>query len=143
MTADTPDQPTSDAAGTPAAPAPPAPAPPPADDKASGGMRALAVLIGLVLLFAAIFAFVFISNPDDTPRCDQIALAQAAGECFDITKTQQTVSSVLMAPAGALALAAGLLGFVVAVTGRRGELMVRLGVGALVLGGLAVLVNQI
>lgn len=117
--------------------------PPSADaDKASGGARALAFLLVLALLFGGAVMIVVGLNPDDTPRCEEAIAQGIAGECFDVTKTQQTIQAVLALPAGILAGLAALVGLAVVFTGRHGSLMMRLVVPAVVLGGLAVLIGQ-
>lgn len=122
-------------------------APPPAGDgepgKAGAGLRLLALLLAFALAFGGAVLIIVALNPDDTPRCEELVRAQLAGECFDVTKTQQTVQAVLAFPAGVLAGLAALVGLVVAFTGRRGQLMLRLVVPAVVLGALAVLVGQL
>lgn len=125
----------------------PAPPPPPAEpaesDKASAGMRLLAFLLTVALLFGAAVMILVALNPDDTPRCEELVRAQVAGECFDITKTQQTIQAILAFPAGVFAALAALVGLAVTFTGRYGSLMIRLVVPAVVLGGLAVLIGQL
>lgn len=124
-------------------PAEPAQPPPPAttsdaNEKPSAGWRLLAVLLALALAFAAAVMIILPLNPDDTPRCEQIT----AGECFDMTKTQQTIQNVLAWPAGIIGAAAALLALYFAATGRQGPLLMRLTGVALVLGIGAVLVAQ-
>ena len=126
------------------APAPPPPPPAAADnEKAGAGMRLLAFVLVLALLFGGAVMIVVGLNPDDTPRCEQTALAQLAGECYDVTETQQTIQAALAWPAGILALLAALVGLAVVFTGRRGALMLRLVVPAVVLGAAAVIVGQL
>jgi len=125
--------------------APPPPPPATHDDKASGGWRALAVLLALVLAFGAAVMFVVAINPDDTPRCEQLELQLAAGggECYDITETQQLIQNIFAIPAGVLATLAALLALYFAATGRQGRLLVRLAGAAVVLGVAAVIVGQV
>ena len=86
-------------------------------------------------------------NPDDLPLCNEVTSGEASlgptGECFDVSRTQYVAAKVFAAPAAVLATLAGLLGFYVAATGKRGQLMVRLAAGAIVFGVLAYLVEQI
>ena len=91
--------------------APPPPPPQAHNDKASGGWRALAVLLALVLAFGAAVMFVVAINPDDTPRCEQFVSGEVAGggECYDITETQQLIQNIFAIPAGVLATLAALL----------------------------------
>jgi NhaP-type Na+/H+ or K+/H+ antiporter len=140
-----------EASGTtpPAEPAQPPTPPPPttgtaADDKAGGGWRALAVVLALVLAFGAAVMIVVPLNPDDTPRCEQIASGEfPGGECFDMTKTQQTIQNVFAWPAGIIGAAAALLALYFAATGRRGQLLLRLTGVAVVLGVGAFVVGQL
>lgn len=133
MSADTPDSPA----------APPPPAAEPATEKASGGMRLLALILTLALLFGGAVMIVVALNPDDTPRCEQTDLAQLAGECYDISESQQTIQAVLALPAGVIAGIAALVGLAVVFTGRHGPLLLRLVVPAVVLGAAAVIVGQL
>lgn len=125
--------------------APPPPPPAAHDDKASGGWRALAVLLALVLAFGAAVMFVVAINPDETPRCEQFVSGEVAGggECYDITETQQLIQNIFAIPAGVLGALAALLALYFAATGRQGRLLVRLAGAAIVLGVAAVIVGQV
>jgi hypothetical protein len=130
----------------PAQPPPPPPATPgtAAADKAGGGWRALAVVLALVLAFGAAVMIVVPLNPDDTPRCEQIASGEfPGGECFDMTKTQQTIQNVLAWPAGIIGAAAALMALYFAATGRRGQLLLRLTGAAVALAVGAFVVGQL
>jgi hypothetical protein len=113
------------------------------EQKAGAGFRILALIIGLVLLFGAAVMAIVVINPDDIPLCSDRAAALAAGECYDISETQNTISTILAVPAGILAAIAGLLGFYVAFTGLRGGLMMRLGGAAVALGVLTYVINTV
>jgi len=113
------------------------------EQKAGAGLRILALIIGLLLLFGAAVMAIVVINPDDIPLCSEIEKALAAGECYDISETQNTISTILAVPAGILAAIAGLLGFYVAFTGRRGGLMMRLGGAAVALGVLTYVINTV
>lgn len=126
-----------------AAAPPPPPAAPADRQKAGAGMRLLAFVLVLALLFGGAVMIIVGLNPDDTPRCEQTELALAAGECYDLSKTQQTIQAVLAFPSGVLAGIAALVGLVVVFTGRQGPLMLRLVVPAVVLGAAAVVVGQL
>ncbi len=115
----------------------------PQEEKAGAGLRILAIIIGLALLFGAAVMAIVVINPDDIPLCSEPAKALAAGECFDISSTQDTISKILAVPAGILAAIAGLLGFYVAFTGRKGGLMMRLGGAAVALGVLTYVINTV
>ena len=86
-----------------AAAPPPPPAAPADRQKAGAGMRLLAFVLVLALLFGGAVMIIVGLNPDDTPRCEQTELALAAGECYDLSKTQQTIQAVLAFPSGVLA----------------------------------------
>lgn len=138
-----------EASGTPASGSGTAPPPPPTyterDDKASGGWRALAVLLALVLAFGAAVMIVLALNPDNTPRCEQFVSGEVAGggECYDLTETQQLIQNIFAIPAGVLGALGALLALYFAATGRQGRLLVRLTVAAVVLGIGAVIVGQV
>jgi len=130
------------ASGSGTAPPPPPPATASADGKASGGWRALAVVLALVLAFGAAVMFVVAINPDDTPRCEQFASGEV-GECYDITETQQLIQNIFALPAAVLGALGALLALYFAATGRQGRLLVRLAGAAVVLGVAAVIVGQV
>jgi len=138
-----------ESSGTPASGSGTAPPPPPAtasaDGKASGGWRALAVVLALVLAFGAAVMFVVAINPDDTPRCEQFVSGEVAGggECYDITETQQLIQNIFALPAAVLGALGALLALYFAATGRQGRLLVRLAGAAVVLGVAAVIVGQV
>ena len=133
-----------EASGTtpPAEPAQPASPPPPTTtepEKAGGGWRALAVVLAIALAFGALVMFLVPINPDDTPRCEQ----SIGGECFDITKTQQTIQNVFAVLAGFAAAAAALLALYFAATGRRGDLLRRVAIVAVCLGVVTFLIGRL
>jgi hypothetical protein len=107
-------------------------------------MRVLALIGSLVLFFGAAVMYVVVANPDDTPRCEELEEEGALfGECYDVGETAQTIGKVFAAPAGVLALIAGLVGLGVVATGRRGELMLRLAAAAVVFAILSVIANRL
>ena len=136
-----------EASGTPAPPAnPPAEPPPPPtptaradDEKSSGPVRFLAVILALALAFGSAVMIVLPLNPDNTPRCEQVTL----GECFDLTKTQQLIQNLLAWPAGILGAIAVVLCLYLAATGRRADLVRKFAIPAVILGILAVIVGQL
>ena len=136
--------------GTPAATPPPPPPPPttPAgEEKASGGWRALGVLLALALAFACAVMIVAMVEISDTPTCDDILSGAAAlpsdNECFDGSGGQKTISLVLGFPSGVLAGIAALAALFFAATGRNGRLLMQLTGAAIVLGGLSILVGSL
>jgi hypothetical protein len=100
----------------------------------------LCVLLALALAFGAAVMLLLPLNPDDTPRCEQVGFLQ---DCFDVTKTQQTIQNILAWPAGILGALAALMALVVAVTGRHADTLRKVTIPALVLGILAVVVAQV
>ncbi|HEX2468002.1 MAG TPA: hypothetical protein VHJ54_07345 [Solirubrobacterales bacterium] len=146
-----------EAAGTPQpqppqAPPPSPPAAPPSDeDRASGGWRVLGVVLALALAFACAVMIVAMVDINDTPRCDDPAALEEERaesgdlviECFDGSEAQKVISLVLGWPSGILAGIAALVALFFAVTGRQGQLLLRLTGTAIVLGGLSILIGSI
>ena len=95
-----------------------------------------------MLAFAAAVMIVVAVNPDDTPRCDQPEAA-TAGECFDISETQQTIATILAWPAGVLGALAALASLVFVFRGRDARLIARLAIPAVLLGVLSIVVAQV
>ena len=139
-----------EAAGTPtpAAP-PPAEPPPPAGGvgeggRASGGWRALAVVLALALAFAAAVMILLAVDLGENPICEDVGGAERATEdCFDVSATQKTISMILAWPAGILGAIAALMSLYLAVTGRRGRLVLQLAGAAVVLGALSILIGSV
>jgi hypothetical protein len=146
-----------EAAGTPppepAQPAAPPPPPrmPPDTETATGGWRALGVVLALALAFACAVMVVAMIDIGDTPRCDDPAALEEERaesgdlviECFEGSQTQKVISLVLGWPSGVLAGIAALVALFFAATGRQGQLLLRLTGTAIVLGGLSILVGSI
>jgi hypothetical protein len=146
-----------EAAGTPSpeapqAPPPPPPSSPPGDEgKATGGWRALGIVLALALAFACAVMVIAMADIGDTPRCDDdAAIAQEREdtgdlviECFDGSQAQKTISLVLGWPSGVLAGLAALVALLFAATGTRGHLLLRLTGAAIVLGGLSILIGSL
>ncbi len=143
-----------EATGTP--PPPPPPPPPPADSaaaagsgepKASGGWRALAVILFLALAFACAVMVIAMSDIGSTPTCRDVLAGKASlpsdNECFDGSSAQKTASLVFGWPSGVLAGIAALIAIFFAVTGRRGRLLVTLTGAAIVLGAISILIGSI
>lgn len=137
--------PTPPAAGT-ATPPPPPPAAA-ADEKASGGWRALAVVLALALAFASAVMVIAMGDIGGTPTCDDVLSGEAAlpsdNECFDGSSTQKTISLVLGWPSGVLAGIAALVALYFAASGRQGRMLLQLTGAAIVLGGLSILIGSI
>jgi hypothetical protein len=142
------------AATTPTEPAAPPPPPPPPsptaapeDGKASGGWRALGLVLALVLAFACAVMVIAMADIGDTPTCKDVLSGKVAppldNECFDGSSAQKTASLVLGWPSGVLAGVAALLALMFTFTGRRGGLLLRLTAAAVVLGALSILIGSI
>lgn len=132
-------------------PPPPAPPPPADDGKASGGLRALAAVIALVLAFAAAVMIFVAVDIGETSTCDQFFGDVASGEitpdpddeCFDGSSAQKTISVVLAWASGVAGVLAVLAALALAITGRRGRLLAQLAGAAIALGGLSILIGSI
>jgi len=148
-----PPPPSDQPGGRPAAPAQAIPAyqgvaddsPGGGDGKASGGMRALAAVGFLVLLFAtAVFAIVF-AQIGGTDTCDAVASGDGQlnddGECYDGSSTTKAIALIFGWP-GTIALAAAtVLSLMFAIRGRGGRtLLYALGAG-IVLVGLSLIIG--
>jgi hypothetical protein len=147
-----------EASGTPTPPtqpaaAPPAPPPPTAtadDEKASGGWRALGVVLALALAFACAVMVIAMADIGDTPTCDDRAAVRAEvaeegldAECFEGSSGQKTASLVLGWPSGVLAGIAALFALYFAATGRRGRTLLQLVGVAVVLGALSIGIGSV
>ncbi|MCD6013994.1 MAG: hypothetical protein K0R88_78 [Solirubrobacterales bacterium] len=132
---------------------PPPPPPPPGstpsdEDQASGGWRALGVVLALALAFASAVMVIAMADIGSTPRCDDPegiaeALRQGENECFDGSSAQKVATLVLGWPSGILAGIAALVALYFAATGRRGPLLLQLTAVAIVLGVLSILVGSV
>ena len=140
-------------APSPTPPPPPPPPPPPAGDteKASGGMRALAVLIALVLAFGAAVMILVAIDIGDTATCedffDDVASGQVVpdldDECFDGSSAQKAISVVLAWASGIVGALAVLVALAFAITGTRGGLLVRLAGAAILIGALSIAIGSV
>jgi hypothetical protein len=133
----------------PAATSPPPPPPPTTTDEetASGGWRALGVLLALALAFACAVLVIAMADIGDTPTCDDVLSGEAElpsdNECFDGSSGQKTASLVFGWPSGVLAGVAALFALYFAATGRRGRTLMQLVGVALVLGALSIGIGSI
>jgi hypothetical protein len=136
-------------AATPATPPPPPP-PPPAtaevdDGKASGGWRALSVVLFLALAFACAVMIIAMADIADTP-IQKDCHPPPTGDCteyFDGSSAQKTITLVLGWPSGVLAGIAALVALYFAATGRRGRLLLQLTAAAIVLGAVSILIGSV
>jgi hypothetical protein len=134
-------------------PPPPPPAPPSAGDsgKASGGMRALGVLLALVLAFGAAVMILVAIDVGDTSTCDQFfediesgdVIPDLDDECFDGSSGQKTMSVVLAWGSGIVGAVAVLVALMFAATGTRGPLLAWVAGAAVALGVLSILIGSI
>jgi hypothetical protein len=132
----------------PTQPPPPGGAGPPDEGEPSAGWRILAVLLALVLAFAAAVMIVAMVDIGGTPRCDDPealaeAVAEGEDECFDGSSAQKTISLVLGWPSGILAAIAALVALFFAFTGRSGRLVLQLTGAAVFLGVLSILIGSV
>jgi hypothetical protein len=144
-----------EASGTPTPPpeqpqvTPPPPTGPAAtgDETASGGWRALGVVLALALAFACAVMIVAMSDIGSTPTCDDVLSGAeplpSDGECFDGSSGQKTASLVLGWPSGVVAGIAALVALYFAATGRNGRLLLQLTGAAVALGALSILVGSV
>lgn len=135
-------------------PQPPPPPPPPApgdSGKASGGMRALGLLLALVLAFGAAVMILVAIDIGDTATCEDFVSDVTSGEttlslddeCFDGSSTQKAVSVVLAWASGIVGAVAVLIALMFAFTGTRGGLLARAAGAAVVLGALSIVIGSI
>jgi hypothetical protein len=125
-------------------PAEPAQPPPPAvteteTEKPSGGWRALAVLLGLALLFAGAVMIAVMVDLNDTPLKDACAADPSCTEYYDGSDTAKTITMILGFASGAFAGIGALVAFYFAATGRRGRLLLQLTAAAVLLGALSLI----
>jgi hypothetical protein len=128
----------------PAHPPPPPATPPPAEpraDSAGAGPRILAVLGGLVWGIMGIALVVVGFDIVDAPLCSEPEEIELGEECYDGSSTQRFFDLLFGFPAGILGIAAAGLAVYFAATGRRGRLLVLVGIAALVLFGGSLLVG--
>jgi hypothetical protein len=129
------------------APPPPPPTTPAGEPKASGGWRALAIILFLALAFACAVMVIAMSDIGDTPTCDDVLSGKAQlpsdNECFDGSSAQKTAALVLGWPSGVLAGIAALFAIYFAATGLRGRMLLTLTGAAIVLGALSILIGSI
>jgi hypothetical protein len=128
----------------PATPPPPPPQAQPALEKPGAGARILAVIGGLVWGIMGIALIVVGFEILDAPLCsDPEALAGAflGEECYDGSSTQRFFDLLFGFPAGVLGVVTAGLAVYFAATGRRGRLLIQVGIAALVLFGGSLLVG--
>lgn len=128
-------------------PPPPPPAAPVADDeRASGGWRALGVVLALALAFACAVMVIAMVDIGDTPIEKDCVTPSQGGTCleyFDGSSAQKTATLVLGWPSGLIAGIAALLALVFAATGRHGRLLLQLTGAAIALGAASILIGSV
>lgn len=121
--------------------------PPPGGDshEASGGMRALGVLIALALAFAAAVMIMVGVEISGVPTCEEFYAdaTSTADECFDASAERKAASVALAWASGLVGLLAVVAGLAFAVTGTRARLLAKLAGAAVALGALSVLIGSI
>ncbi len=163
-----------EASGTPTPPAdPPQASPPPprppaapaADDSASGGWRALGVILAIALAFACAVMVIAMVEVGDNPACQDLAddpaelAAFLAGEqeCIgELTVTangavlesggssaQKTATLIFGWPSAVLAGLAALMALFFAATGRQGRLLLQLTGAAIALGAISIVIGYV
>jgi hypothetical protein len=110
-------------------------------------LRILAVLLALVVAFAAGAIIAGASDNTSLPTCHDVnhgtAAASSNGDCFDGSKRRADAGLGVSIAAGLAALAALIVSIIVAATGRRGLLLLILCGSAAVLIGLTIAVIHI
>jgi hypothetical protein len=110
-------------------------------------LRILAVLLALVIAFAAGAIIAGASDNTSLPTCHDVTHGKAEpssnGDCFDGSKRRADAGLGFAIAGGVAAAAALVLSIMVAVTGRRGRLFLILCAAALVLIGLEIAVIRI
>lgn len=120
-------------------------APPPSDTgrgRASGGWRALGILLVLALAFAAVVMFAAMTDISDTPLEDD-CVPPVCTEYFDGSSAEKAATVGLGYASGTVAGIGALLALYFVVTGRRGHTALLVAVGAVLLGGLSILISAI
>ena len=130
-------------AATPAPPPPPGPAT--ADSgKASGGMRALGVVLALILAFGAAVMIAAAAEISDTPTLDEIKSGEVDppedGEYYDGSETERSISTGFGYASGVVGGIGALIGIFFGITGTRGRLFAQAAVAAVILAAIALLI---
>jgi len=116
----------------------------PPSDRAGAGLRILVALAVLAFLFAgAVMALVAI-DLSDGPLCKDVLAGQAVledGECFDVSKAQQVIGSILLGLSAIAAAVVILSGIAFVIRGRGGRLVAIAAGAAIVLGALGLLIG--
>ncbi len=121
------------------------PTPTPAEEEpATGGWRALAIVLAIALLFAGTVIAARSIDVIGIPAGEAACKAEkGCTEFFDGSSGAQTLTIMLGIASGVLALCAAIAAFAFAATGRRGDWMLWLTTGAIALGGITILLDII
>ena len=115
-------------------------------------MRALAVILALVLAFAAAVMITAMLDINDKPRCDDpaglIAYQQSHPNarhvtCFDGSQVQQSITVIVGIAGGAVAGIAAILALAFTIRGTNGRRVLWATALAIVLSGLSILIGSI
>jgi hypothetical protein len=123
-------------AGQPRQPAAPPAAAPSDTEKAGTGWRVIAGILAVLLAFAAAVMIAVAVDLADGPRCEQATF----GECYDVSKTEQTVGTILLFASGIASALAFLAGAYFVFRGRGGRTMAIAAGAAIVLGAIALVI---
>jgi hypothetical protein len=141
-----------EASGTPRPPSepaatPPPPPPPPVaadDDRASGGWRAIAVLLALALAFAgAVMIAAMIDISDKPTGLAECVRTPGCTEYFDGTSAQKAITVALGFACGGVAAIGVLFSLYFVFTGRRGRTLLQIVGAAVVLGVLSIVIGSV
>jgi hypothetical protein len=138
-----------EASGTPTPPtepvAPPPPPPAPAEeDKASGGWRAIAVLLALALAFAGAVMIAAMADISDKPTgLAECARTPGCTEYFDGSSAQKAITVALGFASGGVAAIGVLFSLYFVFTGRRGRTLLQIVAVAVVLGVLSIVIGSV
>lgn len=140
-----------EASGTPTPPsepaAPPPPPPPPAaadEETASGGWRAIAVLLALALAFAgAVMIAAMIDISDKPTGLAECVRTPGCTEYFDGSSAQKAITVALGFASGGIAAIGVLFSLYFVFTGRRGRTLLQIVGAAVVLGVLSIVIGSV
>ena len=111
------------------------------EQKSSGALRALAVLLAVILALGAAIMIIAMADIAGTVICADATLNDT--ECFDGSSTQKTISVILGFAGGGLGAIAALAALAFTFTGRRGRQVVLLAVLAVVLSGISIGIGSV
>jgi hypothetical protein len=127
----------------------PAPPPPPGpttagDGKASGGMRALGIVLALILAFGAAVMIAAAAEISDTPTAEEVASGEEPlpddGKVYDGSESERSISTGFGYASGVVGGIGALIGIFFGITGTRGRLFAQAAVAAVILAAIALLI---